>query len=163
MMKQLIFSLMFLTGCGQGIHSYSPNIITTDPATVAQCPYGGIVYNSTPICNGATGNQGPQGNVGQAGTNAFTSGLTCGVYSVNTSDENGTVNWNTLLTDGNLKFTTVLSQFNVPNESSNDIFASFTAQQQALIGYTNYALDCSGYINIAETGNYTFTLGSDDG
>lgn len=143
-------------------------------ANVQQCPYGGIVVGTQPICNGApgttggVGTSGPQGNTGatgQAGANGngLNPGLLCDVYKIKQADENGTVNWNTLLADGTLEFTAVLTNFNVPNQSSNDIFANFTSAQQALIGNTDYSLDCSGFVNVPETGAYNLTLGSDDG
>lgn len=114
---------------------------------------------------GATGSSGAAGKAGSNGTNGngYNPGLECDVYSVKVADENGTVNWDTLLNDGTLEFTTVLANFNVPNQSSNDVFASFTTAQQALIGTTNYALDCSGTIDIPETSEYTFLQSSDDG
>ena len=196
-MKKLVLGLLFavfISGCS-GMDSgvtfqYPP---TTSPATITQCPYGGIVVSTenanSVLCNGAPGAEGPQGPQGSAGPtgatgpqgpagtnghngtngtngsdgNGYEAGLECDVYSVNASDENGTVNWDTLLNNGTFKFTTVLANFNVPNQSSNNIFANFTATQQSMLGQTNYAIDCSGNINVPETGLYTFNLGSDDG
>lgn len=166
---------ILIIGLALGFMSCEPARFTENTypsANVDQCPYGGIVVDSTPVCNGTPGNSvtgpkgdpgtsitGPQGNAG----NGYAAGMLCDVYAIKATDENGTVNWNTLLSDGALKFSAVLTNFNVPNQSSNDIFANFTAAQQALIGPTNYALDCSGLLNVPETGSYTFTLGSDDG
>jgi hypothetical protein len=82
---------------------------------------------------------------------------------VKQADEAGTVNWYTLLSDSTYRFTTTLANFNVADQSSNNVFASFTAAQQALIGHTDYAVDCSGNLNVPETAYYTLTLGSDDG
>lgn len=115
--------------------------------------------------NGSTGSQGVAGATGAAGQNGagYQPGLLCDVYSIKQADENGTVNWDTMLSDGTFKFTIILANLNVPNESANDLFASFTAAQQAMIGATDYALDCSGYLDVPETGTYTFTQGSDDG
>lgn len=125
--------------------------------------FGAIVGCQGPMGNdgftGATGSQGPAGVNG----NGYLPGLACNVYSVLASDERGTISWNALLTEGTLKFSTVLSGFNVPNESSNSVFASFTAAQQALIGTTNYALDCSGLIDVPASGTYNIMLASDDG
>jgi hypothetical protein len=73
------------------------------------------------------------------------------------------VNWDVLFSDGTLQFSTVLANFDVPNEVDTNIFEGFTAAQQALVGVSNYALDCSGYINIPETGLYSFSQYSDDG
>jgi hypothetical protein len=112
---------------------------------------------------GATGATGAQGPQGQPGTSGVSSGVQCSVYSILPSDWASTVNWATLFGDGTLKFTTVLANFAVPNESDTVLFTGFTPAQQALIGDTNWAADCSGKINIPESGNYTFTLGSDDG
>ena len=121
-----------------------------------------------PAGSSTVGPAGPQGSAGAAGKNGtngngYLPGLECNVYSIKQADENGTVNWDNLFTDGTIKFTTVLSNFNVANQSNLDIFSTFTAAQQALLGFTDYALDCNGYIDIPATGNYTLTLGSDDG
>src|ERR1019366_1169084 len=72
-------------------------------------------------------------------------------------------NWDTMLSDGTLKFSAVVANLSVPNENASTVFASFTAAQQALLGYTDYALDCSGFLTVPETASYTLTLGSDDG
>jgi hypothetical protein len=117
---------------------------------------------------GTVGPQGPAGATGQNGSNGtngngFNPGLDCDVYTVVPADENGTVNWAQMLSDGTPKFVTTLANFNVPNESSNGIFATFTPDQQALIGTTNYGLDCYGWLNVPETGVYTLNMGSDDG
>lgn len=141
----LILSALALTACDNGYRT-TPQQPVVGPAGPTG-PSGGI---------GATGPAGSDGN-------GYQPGLECDVYSVQASDENGTVNWDSLLSNGTLKFTTVLANFNVPNQSSNDIFASFTAAQQAMIGGTNYALDCAGMLNVPETGLYTLNLGSDDG
>lgn len=128
----------------------------------------------TPGSPGGTGPQGNPGSPGAPGTNGhngtngtngngYLPGLECNVYSIRQADENGTVSWPTLFTNGTLKFTTVLEKFNVPNESNNNIFSSFTAAQQAMLGYADYAIDCNGFIDIPATGQYEFTLGSDDG
>jgi hypothetical protein len=130
--------------------------------TGATGPQGSAGYNGS---QGSKGDKGDTGSNGTAGINGvgFNPGLQCDVYTVSSNDENGTISWNTLLSNGILKFTTVLTNFNVPNESSNTIFATFTSAQQALIGTTNYALDCSGYLNVPETGSYVLSMGSDDG
>jgi hypothetical protein len=111
---------------------------------------------------GVTGSQGMAGSPGADG-NGFTPGLQCGVYSIIQADTTGTVNWDKLFSDATLQFTTILANFNIPNEVDTVPFATFTTAQQALIGDTYYALDCSGFITIPETGEYTFTQGSDDG
>lgn len=118
--------------------------------------------------NGSSGTNGTNGSNGSNGTNGtngngYVPGLECDVYSIKQADENGTVNWDTLLSDGTFKFSAVLANFNVPNEGASQVFASFTTAQQAMLGYTDYALDCSGFLTVPETANYTLTLGSDDG
>lgn len=160
-----------------------PDGTSVTVADGAQGPAGVNGTNGTNGNNGAQGTPGatgPKGNTGAAGAtgsagqngtngtngsngNGFQSGLQCDVYSVSATDENGTVNWFSLFTNGTIKFATTIANFNVANQSSNNIFGSFTAAQQALIGNTNYAVDCHGYLNTPVSGNYTFSLGSDDG
>jgi hypothetical protein len=43
------------------------------------------------------------------------------------------------------------------------LFEGFTQAEQNLVGTTNFALDCSGYLTVPEDGLYAFTLTSDDG
>lgn len=90
-------------------------------------------------------------------------GLSCNVYSIQAADYSGSVSFPKMFADGVFRFATVLQNFNVPNESSNNVFASFTAAQQALVGTTNYAIDCAGSLNVPAYGTYILTLGSDDG
>ncbi len=187
-MKILILILVSVTmvACGrmETIHyagNSSQNNIGESPATSAQCPYGGTVFTIngtlTPVCNGSTGPQGSTGNTGPQGPqgatgntgpqgstgNGYQQGLLCDVYSIKQEDEIKDLNWYNLLSDGTLKFSTSLSNFNIPNQSANNVFASFTLAQQELIGHTNYAIDCEGYLNVPESGNYVLTQGSDDG
>ena len=159
-MKKLIFLLGvagLLSACAkvgfQSVHSQTCTVV----GDVITCPDG----SNTTLPAGPTGPQGTPGSTGSAG-NGFAPGLECDVYSIQVADENGTVNWDKMLSDGTLAFSTVVANLNVPNEADT-IFSSFTAAQQALVGETNFALDCSGYIDIPETGSYTFTQGSDDG
>ena len=180
-MKKLITLIVaggLLNGCGIEAKRYAvPQIGPAGPQGVAG-PAGSAGVGST----GPIGPQGPQGNpgssiigpqgpagsagaAGKAGTNGlgYSPGLQCEVYSIKTADENGTVSWSKLFSDGTPEFSTVMLNFAVPNESSTTLFGSFTTAQQALVGYTDYALDCAGLLMVPETGNYTFQLGSDDG
>ena len=159
--------LYFLIGCAARYEftpanpspAPAPGTTTIAPGPTAPSP------SPSPSPAPTSGPQGPQGATGPAGAPGLGSqpGLVCGVYSVQVKDESGTVNWNTLLSDGTLEFTTILTNFNVPNESNVNDFASFSNAQQALLGYVNYTIDCEGYITVPETGLYTFTDGSDDG
>jgi len=170
-------TVALLSGCGTGMATAqfhaapACTTVTTPTGATITCPDG----NTTTISNGQAGATGPSGSTGATGaagtngtngsngTNAYSPGLSCTVYSILPADESGTVNWFKMFTDGTIKFNTVLTNFNVPNESSTTVFSSFTAAQQALIGYTDYAIDCHGYLNAPVSGAYTFTLGSDDG
>jgi hypothetical protein len=133
--------------------------------------------NGTNGAKGSTGSTGAVGATGAAGSNGtngtngatgsagagFNAGLQCDFYTVLASDESSPVNWDKMLGDGTYQFTTTLSNFDVLNQSSTDIFPGLTLAQQTQLGYVNYALDCSGYINFPETGDYSFNLASDDG
>lgn len=165
----IVISLLCLVGCNNIIDSrelsaaqdVGPAGPKGDPGTSITGPQGPKGDPGTPGI-GTTGPTGPKGAPGSNGL-GYTPGLECNVYTVKQSDENGTVNWINLLTNGVLKFTTTLANFNVPNENNTNIFSSFTAAQQAMLGYTDYAIDCNGYIDVPATGNYTLTMGSDDG
>lgn len=185
-MKKLILAIIIigLTSCGRTLQTESVNGVNgsngNNGVQGPQGPAGSTGQTGSNGSQGSTGTVGPQGPKGDTGTtgpkgasgsngtngsngNGFNSGLECYVYSVLMSDENGTVNWNTMFSDSTFKFSTVLANFNVSDQSSNNIFSSFTSTQQALIGNTNYGLDCNGWIDIPETGSYTFVLSSDDG
>jgi hypothetical protein len=93
-------------------------------------------------------------------------GIMCTAYSILTKDYStspGSVNWAQMLNDGTEQFSTMLSNFNVANQSDTVLFPGFTNAEQALVGQTNWALDCYGFLNVPETGGYTFQLSSDDG
>ena len=170
-------TVALLSGCGTEMATTQfhaapacTTVMTPIGATIT-CPDGTTtsISNGQTGATGAQGDNGGQGNTGRQGpqgtpgTNAYAPGLSCTVYSMLSADESGTVNWFKMFTDGTIKFTTVLLNLNVPNEASTTIFSSFTSAQQALIGYTDYALDCHGFLNVPVSGTYTFTLGSDDG
>jgi hypothetical protein len=126
---------------------------------------------------GATGAQGPQGiqgatgatgATGAAGANGLSGvgshpGLNCTAYSILSSDYANTVDWNTMLTDGSILFTQVLTSINTPNQSNSLPINGLTVPEFAKTGTTNYAISCNGYLNVPVVGTYTLTLGSDDG
>jgi hypothetical protein len=128
-------------------------------ATGAVGATGAAGSNGTSGVNGSTGTQGATGAAGAG----FTSGLLCDFYTVLAADESSPVNWDKMLSDGTFQFTTTIGNFDVVNQSSTDVFPGLTLAQQTQLGYTNYALDCEGYLDIPETGDYNFTLASDDG
>lgn len=176
----IILGLLFLSGCGRvrGSRFESVQYPVPVPTVVGPVgPIGGVGPQGPSGHDGQNGATGPQGSTGAVGAigatgpagsngtngDGYQPGLECDVYSIKPADESGTVNWNTMLSNGTLKFTTTLANLSVPNENVSNLFASFTAVQQALIGTTDYALDCSGYLYVPETGSYTLTQGSDDG
>lgn len=174
-----------LTGCNRVMESdyFTPNqnpAPTPAPVAGPQGPAGATGAQGPAGAKGATGAAGSNGTNGKDGTNGangtngtngtngkdgngYTPGLSCDVYSIKQADENGTVNWINMFTDGTIKFTTTIANFDVANQSNTNIFGSFTAAQQALIGYSDYAIDCHGFLNAPVSGYYNFNLGSDDG
>jgi len=138
----LILSAAALTGCAAG---YSPEGF--------QVPAG---PQGSPGLTGPTGSPGTNGN-------GYSPGLSCTVYSILAKDYAGTVNWNQMFTDGTILFTQVLSQINTPNQADTSPINGFDPAEMAQTGYTNFAIDCSGYLYAPVTGTYTFTLNSDDG
>lgn len=98
-----------------------------------------------------------------SGTNSIQNGVLCTAYSILPSDYTSTVNWSQMLNDGTQKFSTVMANFNVPNEADTALFEGFTTAEQSLVGQSNWALDCEGFLNVPETGSYIFNLSSDDG
>lgn len=116
-----------------------------------------------PAPQGPVGPQGPTGPQGPALTPQVQPGLNCKVYTILAGDQSAT--WPQMFADASFQFGHIFSQLNVPNTNiqSTGIFPGFNAAEQGLLGETNFAMDCSGYINIPESNNYTFTLTSDDG
>lgn len=139
----IVYLLVFTTGC-------HPIGVTATTQVGAIGPIGD------------SGPQGPQGPIASPGIGG-TAGIVCNAYSINPSDESGTINWNQMLADGTFKFTAFVNEFNTSNEVDTNAFLNFTPTEQALIGTTNFALDCNGDLLVPETGSYTFDLGSDDG
>ena len=122
----LITTTSLLAACGREVTHYPPaNYTSIQGPAGAEGPQGDI---------GQVGAQGTTGQNGSNGTNGegFDPGLLCSISSITaTSDENGTINWAKMLADATPTFTTVLSQFNVPNQVDTTLFSSFTAAQQA--------------------------------
>lgn len=121
------------------------------------------VPQPAPAPQGPVGPQGPAGPQGPTVAPQVQPGLNCKVYTILASDQSAP--WPQMFADASLQFGAVFAQLNVPNTNiqTTGIFPGFNAAQQALLGETNFAMDCSGYINIPESNNYTFTLTSDDG
>ena len=124
------------------------------------------------VCNGQTGVQGPIGSTGPAGVTTpavptdndnlgYQSGLSCSVYKILNSDENA--NFATMLSNATLKFSLIINQMDVGNMSDLSGFPKFTSSQTQLVGTADYAIDCSGFLNVPESGLYTFNMYSDDG
>jgi hypothetical protein len=90
-------------------------------------------------------------------------GLNCEVYAIPASTYAGVVNWSALFSAGTPKFSIIQSNLDVQDQLYTNLFGSFTAQQQALVGNTNFALDCEGFLNVPETNGYVLQLSSDDG
>lgn len=88
-------------------------------------------------------------------------GLACQVYDSQSIDRSSGLN--TILTNAVPKFEVIINQFDVPDTNASLGFPKFTAAQQALIGTEDYALDCSGYINVPKSQTYKLTMLSDDG
>lgn len=94
-------------------------------------------------------------------TSAIQPGLLCSVYDSNSVDRSSGLM--TILNNSSAKFTKVINQLDINDVQSVKGFPKFTLAEQALIGTEDYALDCSGYLNIPVSGNYQFRLLSDDG
>jgi hypothetical protein len=93
-------------------------------------------------------------------------GIMCTAYSILAKDYGtsaNSVNWAQLFNDGTEQFSTMLTNFNVGNQVDTILFPGLTQAEQTLIGQANWALDCYGFLNVPETGGYTFQLSSDDG
>lgn len=116
------------------------------------------------VCGpGAPGPKGDPGKDGKDGKDGATPvpGLYCEVYDSRSVDRSSGLI--TLLSNAVPKFALTISQFDIPDSPSANGFPKFTAAQQALVGLEDYALDCSGFIVIPVSGNYTFRMLSDDG
>jgi hypothetical protein len=101
------------------------------------------------------------GEDGQKGKDAIQPGLLCNVHNV------GSWSGNTDL-PGLLKASPVVGSFVLANLSVGDSlavngFPGMPADLRTAVGVEGYALDCSGYLNIKTSGEYTLKLLSDDG
>lgn len=92
---------------------------------------------------------------------AASSGLACQVYDSRSIDRSS--GNNVILTNATPKFDVIVNQLDVGDSQASNGFPKFTAAQQALIGTEDYALDCSGYVNVPKTQTYNLTMLSDDG
>lgn len=88
-------------------------------------------------------------------------GLACNVYDSRSIDRSSGMR--TILTNAVPKFSIVLNQLNVSDTQASAGFPQFSSAQKALIGTEDYALDCSGFINIPKSQSYVFKVLSDDG
>ncbi len=122
------------------------NYVTTNGASCTFTVGAGPTINGTPLVD-------PNANAN--------SGLLCAVYDSRSIDRSSGMN--TILTNATPKFTVIINQLDVPDSQAANGFPKFNAAQQALVGTEDYALDCSGYINVPKTQTYTFNLLSDDG
>jgi len=112
----------------------------------------------------ADGENGIDGEDGVDGTNckdAIQPGLLCQVYDSQSIDRsNGLLR---ILANATSKFEVVVNQLDTGDTQSSMGYPKFTPAQQAMIGTEDYAMDCSGYLNVPISGNYLFHLFSDDG
>lgn len=126
---------------------------------------------ATPVSGGvrvACGNSAPitllngtNGTNGVNATSAIQPGLSCAVYDSRSVDRSSGLI--TILNNATPKFTKVVNQLDIGDSASVNGFPKFTAAEQALIGTEDYAIDCSGYVNVPVTGHYQFRMLSDDG
>lgn len=149
---------VFLSNGGQGVQGV-PGLNGTSCAATATTGGVNVTCGSNAPVFLASGTTGATGAAG----NGFSSGLLCNAYTVLAADDGSNVNWFKMFSDGTEKFSTVLANFAVANESDTVLFQGFTQAEQNLVGTTNFALDCSGYLNVPEDGLYNFALTSDDG
>ena len=128
------------------------------------------------LANGAqgpAGTTGPQGQPGRDGLNgsvgatgadgedAIQPGLLCNVH--NLSSTNGDTKLPDALKNSPVVGSFVLANLSVGDSPSANGFPGMPANLRTLVGDTDYALDCSGYLNIKTSGEYTLKLLSDDG
>ena len=137
-------------------------VTTTNLLAGSVCPAGGIIitviYNqllgqnndTRVICNGVNG-QSP----------SVLKGLMCDAYDTREADRKKDLF--DIIKLGTRKFSLVIDQLDTPNSPSNLGYAKFTPAQQNLVGLTDYALDCTTFVNIPESAEYTISITSDDG
>lgn len=124
--------------------------------SVVQTPTGAII-----ACTDGTSAIIVDGQPGAPGVNATQPGLACEVYdSQSIERSNGLLK---LLQTGVPKFEMVVDQFDTGDSPSVNGFPKFTPAQQALVGLEDYAIDCSGLLEVPVTGFYTLFLLADDG
>jgi hypothetical protein len=59
--------------------------------------------------------------------------------------------------------TFVMQNVNVPDTQATSGFPGMPSALQSQVGFDGYSLDINGYLNVPTTGNYTFSMLSDDG
>jgi hypothetical protein len=88
-------------------------------------------------------------------------GLACQVYDSRSIDRSSGLN--TILTNATPKFSIVINQLDIGDSQASAGFPKFTPAQQVLVGTEDYALDCSGFIDVPKSQTYNLTMLSDDG
>jgi len=122
------------------------------------------------LANGATGpagSVGPQGQAGRDGLNgtngedAVQPGLSCNLHDLRSWDSNTSLPAALAANPPVGNF--ILANLSVPDSQASAGFPGMPSNLQNLVGKEGYALDCSGYINVATSGQHTLKLLSDDG
>lgn len=120
------------------------------------------VYQGAPGHDGNPGTPGAPGSPGQDGTNAgVQAGLSCNVH--NLANWDGITNIFSVLSVSGIVGNFTLANLNVGDSQASLGFPGMPSNLQNLVGLEGYALDCSGYLNVATSGIYSFSLLSDDG
>ena len=107
---------------------------------------------------------GPAGTPGAAGADgldAFLPGLSCAVHNLPSWD--GSTSLPQAFIGNAIVGTFTLPALNIGDSQASAGFPGMPSSIRTLVGDEGYALDCSGYISIPSTGQYTFKLLSDDG
>lgn len=128
------------------------------------------IYRGTPGASGVDGVDGrdgqsiigPSGPQGLPGASAVNAGLSCAVHDMADSQADNQQVLD-LIKNSPTVGVFVLSQLNVGDSQATNGFPGMPADLQTQVGTDGYALDCDGYLNVPDTGNYTLKMLSDDG
>ena len=153
--------------CGESVSYVYDGKNGQDGTSCSATPTEGGAYincgDNKPVflADGENGIDGEDGVDGTNGKDAIQPGLLCQVYDSQSIDRsNGLLR---ILANATSKFEVVVNQLDTGDTRSSMGYPKFTAAQQAMIGTEDYAMDCSGYLNVPISGNYLFHLFSDDG